>query len=478
VVDRLTRLYSGDQGTGLLSALQPDLLGQYAVASFLSRCDRGETEFGGVRSFLERLLAGADEAALASTLTIVGRIAAGAERDAGCRWLRDMLSDHLEERIPVAMRVAIELGNGATPSPVERVLIEALEQDGTPQLAERISALCPEQTLSLAEIKAVAKDIIVTHIKSLPDVQSEEGRARLAKEQANYGVALSHLGKREAALAATQEAVEIYRTLAAERPDAFLPYLATSLNNLGGTLTHLGKREAALAVTQEAVAIRRTLAAARPEAALADLALSLSSMGAALTQLGKREAALAATQEAVEIYRALAARRPNVFLPALAGALDNLGISLVEVGNGEAALAATEEGTEIRRTLATAHPDAFLPALAGSLNNLGNLLKEVGKPEAALAATQQSVEVYRRLAAARPDAFLPELAGALNNLGNRFGAVGKWEAALIAIKEAVELSRSLAAEHPDAFLPDLALYLLLSCKKAGCSDRESLAGRA
>ena len=58
---------------------------------------------------------------------------------------------------------------------------------------------------------------------------------------------LSDLGRREEALAATQEAVDIYRRLAQTRPDAFLPDLAASLNNLGGHLSKLGRREEALA---------------------------------------------------------------------------------------------------------------------------------------------------------------------------------------------------------------------------------------
>jgi hypothetical protein len=40
---------------------------------------------------------------------------------------------------------------------------------------------------------------------------------------------LSEIGQREAALEAAREAVEIYRKLAAARPDAFLPDLARSL---------------------------------------------------------------------------------------------------------------------------------------------------------------------------------------------------------------------------------------------------------
>jgi hypothetical protein len=48
----------------------------------------------------------------------------------------------------------------------------------------------------------------------------------LAQSLSNLGVMLSALGRREEALQATAEAVEILRRLAAQRPDAFLPDLA------------------------------------------------------------------------------------------------------------------------------------------------------------------------------------------------------------------------------------------------------------
>ena len=85
---------------------------------------------------------------------------------------------------------------------------------------------------------------------------------------------LAELGRREDALAATEEAVAIYRELAAARPDTFLPNLARALNNPSNRLAELGRREDALAATEEAVAIYRELAAARPDAFLPDLALA------------------------------------------------------------------------------------------------------------------------------------------------------------------------------------------------------------
>jgi tetratricopeptide (TPR) repeat protein len=69
----------------------------------------------------------------------------------------------------------------------------------------------------------------------------------------NLGNRLSELGRREEALQAAEEAVEIRRGLAETRPDALLPDLAGSLNNLGNRLSELGRREEALQAAEEAV---------------------------------------------------------------------------------------------------------------------------------------------------------------------------------------------------------------------------------
>ncbi|MFK0052947.1 tetratricopeptide repeat protein, partial [Streptomyces sp. NPDC091025] len=77
---------------------------------------------------------------------------------------------------------------------------------------------------------------------------------------------------REEALAAVARAVEIRETLVEQRPDAFLPDLASSLNNQSNRLAGLGRREEALAAVARAVEIRETLVEQRPDAFLPDLA--------------------------------------------------------------------------------------------------------------------------------------------------------------------------------------------------------------
>ncbi|MFJ9689947.1 tetratricopeptide repeat protein, partial [Streptomyces bacillaris] len=88
----------------------------------------------------------------------------------------------------------------------------------------------------------------------------------LAASLSNLGTFLSEVGRRAEALKATEQAVEIYRRLAADNPAAHEPGLAASLSNLGGFLSGVGRRAEALKATEQAVEIRRRLAADNPAA--------------------------------------------------------------------------------------------------------------------------------------------------------------------------------------------------------------------
>ncbi|MFD6892705.1 tetratricopeptide repeat protein, partial [Streptomyces sp. NPDC059957] len=79
----------------------------------------------------------------------------------------------------------------------------------------------------------------------------------------------------EEALAAINEAVDVYRVLAGQRPGVFLPDLAMTLNNLSVDLGNLGRHEEALAAINEVVKIRRELARLRPHVHQRELDRSL-----------------------------------------------------------------------------------------------------------------------------------------------------------------------------------------------------------
>ncbi|MDQ1394271.1 MAG: hypothetical protein QOF30_3248, partial [Acidimicrobiaceae bacterium] len=74
----------------------------------------------------------------------------------------------------------------------------------------------------------------------------------LASSLNNLSVRLAEVGRREEGLAAIEEAVAVYRRLAAANAAAHEPALATSLNNLSVRLAEAGRREEGLAARSEA----------------------------------------------------------------------------------------------------------------------------------------------------------------------------------------------------------------------------------
>ncbi len=75
-----------------------------------------------------------------------------------------------------------------------------------------------------------------------------------------------------------QEALQLYRSLAAANPEAFFPAVATTLNNLGELHRVTNAFGPALAAYEEALQLYRSLAAANPEAFLPHVAATLNNL--------------------------------------------------------------------------------------------------------------------------------------------------------------------------------------------------------
>ena len=211
--------------------------------------------------------------------------------------------------------------------------------------------------------------------------RSSEQQAHWAN---NMAIRLSEVGQRNEALEAAREAVELYRGLAEDSPQAYTPDLAGSLSNLANCLSGVGDRDGALGAAREAVELYRRLAEVSPAAYTPNLAMSLTNLAIRLSALGDRNGALGAAREAVELYRGLAKASPAAYTPRLAGSLNNLANCLLGVGDRDGALVAAREAVELYRGLAKASPQAYTPDLAGSLNNLANILSAVGEQDSAL----------------------------------------------------------------------------------------------
>ena len=301
----------GSDGERALDAVRPDALGEGLVFATLPR----------KKELLDAVL-GMDEASCRSACTVLVRAALGLVDDPEA-WILDLL-------------------------PADR-----LQQD--PGLALALLFSIPDDTVALRGLAAFLSSVVVNGMA--PD---NEDRAPLrASLLGTLGIRLSAVGRRDDALAASQEAVDIYRRLAERAPDAFLPDLAASLNNLGGDLSAVGRRDDALDATQEAVGVYRTLAERAPDAFLPDLARSLNNLGIRLSAVGRRDDALDATQEAVDIRRTLAERAPDAFLPDLARSLSVLGDRQMETESPADAVASYAESLRLLTRFVQAHPEAF-----------------------------------------------------------------------------------------------------------------------
>ena len=221
--------------------------------------------------------------------------------------------------------------------------------------------------------------------------RSSEQQAHWAN---NMAIRLSEVGQRNEALEAAREAVELYRGLAEDSPQAYTPDLAASLNNLANYLSEVGERNEALEAAREAVELYRGLAEVSPAAYTPRLAGSLSNLANCLSGVGDRDGALGAAREAVELYRGLAKDSPAAYTPDLAMSLNNLANCLSGVGERNEALVAAREAVELYRGLAKDSPAAYTPRLAGSLNNLAGILAADGRSEEAQAVFVEGIDRF------------------------------------------------------------------------------------
>ncbi|HYO54468.1 tetratricopeptide repeat protein [Archangium sp.] len=306
----LQRIYqrTDKDASMFLPALEPDLLGEGMVLRVASPKLQGEHP---PPDWIDRVFPPDEEAHVVRTgMEVLGR-ASATQPDVARPWLERLLAGPLQSRALLALEAAKAIGLRTALSVLGDVLADRLEAFSDVELAPVLEiAGIPESTVSL---RRVAEWTSRTLLQGLPASEEERGLAERARLCNNLGARLRELGRREEALEATREAVEVYRALAERTPDAFRPDLAGSLNNLGAMLSELGRREEALEATREAVELRRPLAERNPNAFRPDLAGSLNNLGAILSELGRREEALAAVNEALDSLWPLFEQTPPAF---------------------------------------------------------------------------------------------------------------------------------------------------------------------
>ena len=204
-----------------IGPLRPDRVAEQLVVS----------ELQGQPELIAGLVTWLAEDRAARALTVLARAALA--DPAALSLLRTALSADLEHLAVPALSVAVE-----TNAALGGLLGEALGgQQVQRAVLERIARGAPYPSFALA----IPATVVLQRLADSSSDQSER-----AGWLAELSVRLSDLGRREEALAASEEAARIYRQLAEASPAAYLPNLATLLSNLANRLGGVGRREEAL----------------------------------------------------------------------------------------------------------------------------------------------------------------------------------------------------------------------------------------
>ena len=448
----LRSLYPAAGRDGPLGTLQPDLLAEALAVDMLTDCTPAERT---------AILRGLTATQAAQALTVLGR-AASHRREA-----TTMIDAALAADVPRMTEAVLEVGLLFPGRFAARAAALLATAPVDPGWAADVVDRLPSPSLELSQVGLALTTRIL----------EESGPAMPAGDRATWlnrhAIALARSGRREAALAAGAEAVELYRVLAGNDPGAYLADLATSVRSLAHGRAAAGRPEEALAASAEAVDLYRELAATHGHSYRAGLATAVYALAVTLADAGRREEALAASAEAVDLYRELAAGDRDAHLADLAASVNNLAVGSADAGRREEALAASAEAVELYRELAAGDPGAFLADLATSVTNLAADLAEAGRGPEAARAGLEAVHLYRRLTTANGDAYLPHLADALSNCAVVLARVGRGAEALATSTEAVQVRRELAALNRDAYLGALAMSLKNHANRLAEAGRRS-----
>jgi tetratricopeptide (TPR) repeat protein len=298
-----------------------------------------------------------------------------------------------------------------------------------------------------------------------------EFRANLAMSHINRGALLTHTGRLREAERDYDQALSIQKQLAADFPSQpeFRRDLARSHSNRANLLYATGRLREAEKDFDRALSIQKQLAAdfrSRPDFRQ-DLGRSYNSRGSLLRDTGRLREAEKDFDRALSIQRQLAADFPSrpEFRHDLVRSHSIRGLLLYSTGRLQEAERDYEQALRIQNQLVADFPSRpeFREELANSHNSRGMLLYATGRPKEAEQDYDQALRIQRQLAAdfpSRPE-FRQQLANSHNNRGILQYTTGRPKEAEEDYGQALRIRKQLAADFPNK--PDLRNELAAGC---------------
>lgn len=314
-----------------------------------------------------------------------------------------------------------------------------------------IADLAHEQGDLDRAVEAIEQAVAIA--RELWEHSSDHGdRARLASTLEFLGTIRDARGETEASLAATAQAVGIYRELDAEQPDGYREELIRALGDLAVFHAKLGLWGQGAELGEEAVELARALVSRHGDTHLVQLAKTMNNTAALLRRLDQHDRALAYLDEVVSLYRGLADRVPGSHLAALAGALHNLGSCLHEMDRHHDAIDAYDESIAIYRKLSGPQRADYEESLAETLVGLAHAHVALANESTALDLVTKAVELLDNAMRGDRNRTRRKLAEALQLASAIAFDLGLYEQALRDAERAADLFHHILAHDTDQYL--------------------------
>ena len=270
-------------------------------------------------------------------------------------------------------------------------------------------------------------------------------------------------------------ALEIYRGLAKDNPNAYDPELASTLNNLAVLYKNTQHLQESEALYLEALDSYRRLVKNKPKYKPLypsidkskdkskdyepDVARTLNNLALLYSNTQRFAESETMYLEALEIRRQLVEKDPDTYEPGLAMTLNNLALLYSNTQRLSKSEILQLEALEILRRLAKDNPKTYESDLAMTLNNLAVLYSNTQRPNESMKLYLEVLEIYRRLTKENPQTYEPALATTLNNLSNLYDNAQRFTESEPIRLEAMEIYRRLAKDNPQLYEPVLGITL-------------------
>jgi hypothetical protein len=287
-----------------------------------------------------------------------------------------------------------------------------------------------------ADAVDTAAEAVAFH-RALPGEDRYVRLEKLSMALDNYATFLSTVCRNHEALTAAAESVTISRTLVAGRPGQ-RERLAKSLRTYAARLLSDEQAGPAHEALEEAVALFRELAAEEPEAYRSRLAEAVSDL---VVLAGDDEDGLAIAEEAVRLRREAVAANRGHQLPGLALSLSNLAGKQAATDRPAAALKSGDEAVRLIREAAETNRRGLLPRFSALLRRQAERLDQAGRVADARALGAEAITVSREALETHRAANLLALADALYAQSQRLAGPGSTKQTR---RQARELERQAA----------------------------------